>query len=61
MIKGKFLFFSLLLTFMTQSSELVLQNGANGYEGCIDASNSSVMKKWNNGAGKEVYSFNCSN
>ncbi len=50
-----------LFTFIIYSEELILQNGLNGYEGCRDASNSSVMKTWNNGTGKEIYSFNCSN
>lgn len=61
MIIKKILVFSFLITFFAQSNELILQNGLNGYEGCIDASNSSVMKTWNNGTGKEIYSFNCSN
>lgn len=53
--------FILFITFTIWSAEMVLQNGLDNYDGFIDASNSSIMKTWNNGEGKELYSFNCSN
>lgn len=51
----------LILIWGSWGEILILQNGFMDYEGFIDASNSSVMKTWNNGTGKELYSFNCSN
>lgn len=61
MLTNKITVLFLWFTILIYGEELVLQNGLNGYEGCRDASNSSVMKTWNNGTGKEIYSFNCSN